>query len=81
MLPGPDHILTCPTCKTHIRLPTLQSGNTFGARHWTDGYMHAPMLPQQPSITRCRECDTFFWLSDAEKVGEFNPWDQAHRPR
>jgi hypothetical protein len=29
---------------------TLASGNTIGARFWTDGKMEAPMLPDQPAL-------------------------------
>jgi hypothetical protein len=49
---------------------TLISGNTFGATVWTDGKMIAPMLPKPPEVTRCHECDGFYWSAEAEKIGE-----------
>jgi len=70
MIPGPDKIIECPNCKGFARVFTLVSGNTFGARRWTDGKMIAPMLPRPPAITKCRDCGHYFWLSDAKKVGE-----------
>jgi hypothetical protein len=51
----------------------LLSGNTFGAERWTDGKMVAPMLPIPPAITRCRVCEGFFWVDQAEVLGELHP--------
>ena len=70
MLPGPDQIIECPECKALAKVSTLASGNTFGARWWTDGKVDAPMLPEQPAITKCTACGDFYWLSDANVVGE-----------
>jgi hypothetical protein len=77
MTPGPTHILLCPHCEARHLLPTLNSGNTFGATFWTDGHRDAPMLPQQPPLTRCHGCDHFFWVRDARKEGELSPWARA----
>ena len=52
MLPGPTLIIACPACKAEHLLPTLASGNTLGARYWTDGYCEAPMLPEIPKGSR-----------------------------
>jgi hypothetical protein len=70
MLPGPDLVLSCPSCGALSSLQTLLSGNTFGATVWTDGRMIAPMLPKTPKITRCHQCKDFFWVEDAEEVGK-----------
>lgn len=70
MLPAPDTILECPHCKAHARKANLLSGNTFGSHLWSDGYMHAPMLPEMVSVTRCPNCRRIFWLADAEEVGD-----------
>jgi hypothetical protein len=48
---------------------TLLSGNTFGARTWTDGRQVAPMLPHPPPVVRCSHCHRFFWLRDAKNIG------------
>lgn len=69
MLPGPDQIVACPHCKALAKDPTLQSGNTFGARRWTDGKMIAPMLPCPPAVVKCHSCSQCYWIEDAEKVG------------
>ena len=37
MLPGPYQIIACPQCKGLAKYMTLMSGNTIGARVWTDG--------------------------------------------
>ncbi len=70
MLPGPDIVIECPKCEVLARYFTLTSGNTFGARRWTDGKVIAPMSPNPPAITRCRDCGHYYWLSDAKEIGE-----------
>lgn len=74
MIPGPDKVLKCPQCETPTIIFTLASGNTIDAQTWTDGKMIAPMLPQLPALTKCRSCAHFFWLSDAEILGEIPLW-------
>jgi hypothetical protein len=69
MTPGPDRIVSCPRCDGVGRHLTLFSGNTFGARVWTDGKMIAPMLPRPPVVVRCRHCGDCYWLADAKEVG------------
>ena len=72
MQPGPDSIITCPQCEGLARVFTLLSGNTFGAVQWTDGYHYAPMLPAPPPLTRCPRCQAFFWVEDAQVIGQIN---------
>ncbi|MFC3859487.1 hypothetical protein ACFOPQ_01695 [Deinococcus antarcticus] len=74
MLPGPDQIIECPHCHALARYGTLISGNTFGARLWTDGKQLAPMLPEVPPFTRCPACQAFYWVEDAPEVGQLNRW-------
>jgi len=70
MLPGPDLIIECPACHAPARVQTLESGNTLGATLWTDGKMIAPMLPEFPELTSCRNCGSYFWISDAKVLAE-----------
>jgi len=74
MIPGPDKVIECPKCKELARVFTLVSGNTFGARKWTDGKMIAPMLPRPPAVTKCKKCGHYFWTSDAKEIGELPLW-------
>ena len=69
MKPGPDLIAACPRCKRRAKVPSLASGNTSGARYWTDGKIQAPMLPRRPPITPCRGCGHVYWWHDTV-VGE-----------
>jgi len=64
-----DIILACPHCAAAARLFELNSGNTFGAITWTDGWMDAPMLPRPPRITRCPGCRRIFWVGLAQQIG------------
>jgi hypothetical protein len=74
MMPGPKVIYACPACGQLAGLCTLASGNTFGARWWTDGKIEAPMLPIEPEIAHCQGCDGYYWLDKARKVGEYDVW-------
>ena len=76
MMPGPDQVIACPSCQGLAKYGTLMSGNTFGARVWTDGKQDAPMLPQPPAMVRCHHCRAFYWLKDAKKVGLVEPWGE-----
>jgi len=73
MIEGPNQIIECPHCGSFIKVFTLQSGNTFGATFWSDGKMEAPMLPQPPALTRCYACRNFYWVAQANQVGELHP--------
>ena len=78
MLPGPDIIYECPTCKSHISRGSIMSGNTFGATFYSDGSRYAPMLPEFPQITKCTKCNTIFWIEDAQQVGK-RAWGMFNR--
>lgn len=49
---------------------TIASGNTFGARYWTDGKVDASMLPLTPSAVLCPHCRALLWVSSLKEVGE-----------
>lgn len=72
MVPGPVDVLACPRCGALQLHGTLASGNTFGARWWSDGKLEAPMLPVFSPVGRCTSCGGFFWLERAERVGELS---------
>ena len=74
--PGPDIIRECPKCKTHLEQHSTMSGNTIGARLWTDGKMVAPMLPDRPWLLKCPKCQSVFWIDDAKELGRQYPWDK-----
>lgn len=58
------------------------SGNTFGARLWSDGKSLAIMHPSIPRIALCKHCLQYFWLEKAQELGEWlggcpKEWNQA----
>lgn len=63
MIPGIDHVYKCPNCGSLIARKSIVSGNTFGAKVYSDGKRIAPMLPDFPNLTKCVKCNTFLWLS------------------
>ena len=74
MTPGPTIIRKCSACGKHVAQYTIVSGNTFGARFWTDGKRDAPMLPDQPWLVKCQHCGTLIWIDEQTQVGEIAPW-------
>ena len=73
-MPGPTIIRKCLVCGKHIAQHTIVSGNTFGARSWTDGKRDAPMFPDQPWLVRCPHCSTLVWIDDQPYAREVEPW-------
>lgn len=65
MKPGPPLVVNCPDCGAQKKLMSIVSGNTFGARLWSDGMMFAPMLPRISPVQKCPECGNFFILTDS----------------
>ena len=69
MTPGPDYFYKCPNCSNIIKRWSLASGNTFGAKDYSDGKRIAPMFPVPPYVTKCKKCATIFWLEESKEVG------------
>ncbi len=67
MMPGETIYRECPSCEKLLIERTLLSGNTIGARYWTDGKMDAPMFPHNPALVRCAHCQTLLWLPEARE--------------
>jgi len=59
----------CPHCKTHLAQEETVSGNTIGAKLYTDGKREAKMLPDHPWLVRCPHCSNLFWVDEAVQVG------------
>lgn len=74
LTPGPTIIRQCPGCKQGLRELTIGSGNSFGAKWWTDGKPDAPMLPMLPELVKCPDCRWLFWMADAKKLSELEGW-------
>ena len=71
---GPTVIRKCIGCGELFSQRTIGSGNTFGATHWSDGKMDAPMLPDQPALVKCPTCGAVVWIEEQEVVGEISKW-------
>lgn len=67
MLPGPKIIRKCSKCKNLVQQETLMSGNTLGARYYTDGKMEAPMLPYLQYLIKCPHCNYLIWINKQKK--------------
>ena len=71
MIPGPNYVYKCPNCGNLLTNGSLMSGNTFGAKHYSDGKRIAPMLPEFPNLTKCKKCNTIFWLHKLKEIGAY----------
>jgi len=76
---GPSIIRRCSGCSGLIIQPTILSGNTIGARFWTDAYQRAPMLPDLPAMVRCPHCEALVWISELKHVGAVDAKDKRHK--
>jgi hypothetical protein len=79
MLPGLTLLRACPDCGAAVLQYTLRSGNTFGARFWTDGWMEAPMLPDRPGLVKCSRCSGLFWIDEARQMAQVDPMEPSRR--
>lgn len=77
MLPGPTIVRQCGKCGHFLKEYTLLSGNTCGARYWTDGKCDAPMLPDLPSLAKCPHCRALIWIDEQEKIFERDLFEPA----
>ncbi len=62
--------MRCSHCAKLIIQYRILSGNTFGARFWTDGKVDAPMLPDSPELVKCPHCKQLVWINELEELPE-----------
>jgi predicted DNA-binding protein YlxM (UPF0122 family) len=74
---GPDQIIECPHCGFLAKKQNCLSGNGFGATLWSDGKVDAPMLPDLPIVTKCRNCQNFYWVDTAKIIREIDFNDRS----
>ncbi len=68
MMIGFSRVLTCPFCGTKKDVMSLMSGNTFGARLWSDKKEWAPMCPEVSWVQKCPQCGKYYFPSRQEYV-------------
>ena len=89
MLPANARIVHCPFCGQRKELLNLASGNTFGAKHWSDQKMIAPMLPRVSPVQKCPACGKYYlqynqpyeegddWSSERGELS-YQQWKEAY---
>lgn len=75
MTPGPTKILKIANSGSLVKISTINSGNTFGARYWTDGKCEAPMLPDFPQLRSHPTTHELFWVDECEEVASEIDWE------
>jgi hypothetical protein len=58
----------CPHCRVHVVQEDTLSGNTIGAKFYTDGKREAKMLPDHPLLAKCQVCAGLFWVDESVEV-------------
>ena len=61
-------ILTCPFCGEKKEIMSLMSGNTFGAKMWSDNKCIYPMYPEISLVQKCPHCGKFYIRTRQEAV-------------
>jgi len=67
-MPGAPTKLTCPHCGKSKYIESLLSGNTFGARLWSDSKRFYPMWHSPSPVQQCPHCGGFFFFSDSNPL-------------
>jgi hypothetical protein len=80
MLPGPDKVIVCPSCKGQETYLTLWSFTEIRPYTWTDGFRISAQRPRPPEIVKCGQCSYVYWLKDAEVIGELHLGGGATSP-
>ena len=83
LIPGPEIILACPSCRQPQKDTSYLSGNTARGDHWSDGFVSAPMAPWvgQPPVAKCPSCAHCFLVWTAEELGSIDPYDRGSSAR
>jgi hypothetical protein len=61
-------VRACPHCRALVVQEDTLSGNTIGAKFYTDGKLEAKMLPDHPWLAKCPACSGLFWVDEAVEV-------------
>jgi hypothetical protein len=73
MTPGPNLIRRIPASGDLVKFATANSGNTCGARRWTDGKVETPMMPHMPWLRVNPVTGELFWGDETEEVNTEEP--------
>jgi hypothetical protein len=72
MLPGPDRVIACPSCKSLETHLTLHSFTEWDVYRWTDGFRLCYSHPEPPPVAKCGHCGYVYWLRDAKAIGKLH---------
>lgn len=75
MRPGPTQILKVPGCQEPVQFFSFASGNTFGARYWTDGKRCARMAQDNSLLKKVPSQGVLFWWDACELIGYYGGWE------
>lgn len=80
-------ILKLPRSEELVKIMSCSSGNSRGARYWTDGKIDAPMFRSRHALMKTREDGLLFWVEDCKEVARVShseritdQWKEVDRP-
>ncbi len=73
MTPGSNRILRIRLFGKPVKIATMASGNTCGAKYWTDGKREAPDWPDNPLLRVHPGTGEIFWIDKCREVGRERP--------
>jgi hypothetical protein len=76
MIPGSNYIFPCTNCTNIFVKGSIDSGNNFGLKVYSDGKNVAPMMPRFPKMVKCKQCGTFVRLMYSKSIGDY----EYHEP-
>lgn len=72
MILGRKIVYSCSACGRKVKVGSIESGNNCGAILYSDGMQDAPMLPQYPEETKCKQCGKIFDFNEKTLVKILN---------
>ncbi len=78
MTPGPNKVLKTTRTGALVKIESLNSGSTAGARFWTDGKRVAPLMPDDSWLRRHPQSGELFWTDECEEVATEVPWGDSN---
>lgn len=70
MILAPPTVRECSTCQKPFLQLSMRSGNTFGAKLWSDGKLEANGYLQYEPCGICTECKSFIWIKNTRILDE-----------
>ena len=72
MIYGPEILNLCSNCNCIISRNEAISGNTFGAKFYSDGNQIGLGIDKTPSLIKCENCLSYLWIHKLQTLDLLN---------